>query len=202
VSEQPAYLQPYASATQRHAGGFHSLLWASPTTQASRFDAICRLEFLGNRTILDVGCGRADLVDYLASRNIAPADYTGIEAVPELLEAARRKESRRVRVIADDFVAKPASMFLGADLVIVSGALNTLDTPTFYTTIRRAFDAAAEALVFNFLDSPLLAAASYLTWHQRDDVVRFARTLSRDARILSDYLDGDSTICAAKSEKN
>ena len=83
---------------------------------------------------------------------------------------------------------------------MISGSLNTLDTSTFYTTIRRAFDAAAEVLVFNFLDSPSLAAASYLTWHRRDDVLAFARSLSKDVRVLSDYLDGDSTIAIGKEE--
>lgn len=174
------------------------MLWAGPETQAARFDAICRLVNPAGRSILDVGCGRADLLEYLASRHIQAADYIGIEAVPELLEAARPKQSRTRRIIAADFVENPASLFVGADLVIISGALNTLDTPAFYPTIRRAFDAAGEAMVFNFLDSPLLAAASYLTWHKREEVLEFAFRLAPDVRVLADYLDGDSTIAVHK----
>jgi SAM-dependent methyltransferase len=177
-----------------------SLLWATPQTQAARFDAICRLEKLHDRTVLDAGCGRADLLDYLAARNITPADYIGIEAVGELVAVAQKKQRPHARIMEADFVEKPASLFVGAEVVVISGALNTLDTPTFYTTIRRAFDAAAEALVFNFLDSPSLAAASYLTWHTREEVVDFARSLSREVRVLSDYLDGDSTIAIRKEE--
>jgi SAM-dependent methyltransferase len=202
VADEPAYLSPYLSAARRHLGGFASLLWASPDTQAARFGAIARLANPAGKTILDVGCGRADLVDYLAARTVLPADYTGIEAVPELLDAARKKERPGVRILAADFVQQPAAMFVGADVVIISGALNTLDTPAFYTTIRRSFDAAAEALVFNFLDSPLLAAASYLTWHKRDEVLELAFRLSRDSRVLSDYLDGDSTIAIFKEESS
>ena len=89
---------------------------------------------------------------------------------------------------------------LESKVVVISGALNTLDNESFYTTIRRAFNAAGEVLVFNFLDSSFLAAASYLTWHSRADVVAFAGSLSRDVRVLSDYLDGDSTIAVAKDE--
>jgi SAM-dependent methyltransferase len=199
VSEQPSYLTPYQDAARRHNGGFGSLLWASPDTQAARFDAICRLQPLAGRTILDVGCGRGDLLDYLVHNNQPPADYIGIEVIDELLEIARRKEHRRAKIIAADFVANPKSLFVGAEMVVICGALNTLDTPTFYTTIRRAFDAAAEVLVFNFLDSPSLAAASFLTWHRRDDVLAFARSLSTNVRVLSDYLDGDSTIAMTKN---
>ena len=144
--------------------------------------------------------GRADLLDYLAAHNIAPADYIGIEAVGELVAVAQKKQHRHAKVIEADFVENPASLFVGAEVVIISGALNTLDTPTFYTTIRRAFDAAAQALVFNFLDSPSLAAASYLTWHAREEVVDFAHSLSREVHILSDYLDGDSTIAIKKKD--
>ena len=56
------YLQPYLKAAERHGAGFGSLLWASPETQASRFDAVERLGRLHGKSILDVGCGRADLL--------------------------------------------------------------------------------------------------------------------------------------------
>src|SRR5205085_6469491 len=133
--------------------------------------------------------GRADLLDYLVAHNIKPADYIGIEAVAELVAVAQAKQHRHAKIIDADFVEKPASLFVGAEVVVISGALNTLDTPMFYTTIRRAFDAAAEAMAFNFLDNPSLAAASYLTWHRREEVVTFAHSLSHDVRVLSDYLD-------------
>src|SRR3954463_13909847 len=99
VSEQPAYLAPYIDAARRYAGGFLSLLWATPQTQAARFDAICRMEKLHERTILDVGCGRTDLLDYLLARNQVPADYVGIEAVLELVAVAQLKRHRHARII-------------------------------------------------------------------------------------------------------
>ena len=45
-----------------------------------------------------------------------------------------------------------------------------------------------------------VAAASYLTWHSRSEVLKFASSLSRDVQVLSDYLDGDSTIAVGKDE--
>lgn len=201
MPETPTYLAPYFDAAQQHGAGFLSLLWASPDTQAARFDAMQRLTSFKGRTVLDVGCGRADLLDYLLLKHLGPADYIGIETIPDLLHAAREKEHRGAKIIDADFVLKPASMFVGAQIVAISGSLNTLDTPTFYSTIRRAFDATAEVLMFNFLDAPSLAAASYLTWHKRDDVLAFARTLSPSARIVSDYLDGDSTIAIQRSHQ-
>jgi SAM-dependent methyltransferase len=200
MDDTPTYLAPYRDAARRNAGGFCSLLWASPQTQAARFAAICRATKLAERSVLDVGCGRADLLDYLLSHEIKPADYIGIEVIPELLVAARNKSHRHARIIEADFIKDPRSLFVGADVVVFSGSLNTLDRPAFYTTIRRAFDAAAEVLVFNFLDSASLAAASYLTWHSQGDVLTFAQSLSPRVRVLSDYLDGDSTISITKDD--
>ncbi len=86
-------------------------------------------------------------------------------------------------------------MNIGADILVFSGSLNTLPDEGFCQTLRRAWEAARVAVVFNFLDSAALSAAKYLHWRRRGDVVAFARTLA-DGRILTlhDYLDGDYTI--------
>jgi hypothetical protein len=89
-------------------------------------------------------------------------------------------------------------MFVGADVVVVSGALNTLDAAAFYGTLRRACDAAAEVLAFNFLSSPMLAGRSFLHWHAPEQVVAFARGLTRDVTRLDDYLPGDCTLALRK----
>jgi hypothetical protein len=202
-AQEPDYLAPYFNAARRHGGGFGALLWASPQTQAARFDAICRLEHLNGRSILDLGCGRADLLEYCRSQRIIPADYLGIEAVPDLAAAAQITvgRHRHARIVQADFVEQPAAMMVGAQVVAISGALDALAAAAFYATIRRAFHAATEALVFNFLDSAFLAAAAYLEWHSRADVLAFAKTLSPDIRVLHDYLEGDSTVAIRKGQQ-
>src|SRR5438045_8013880 len=81
TAESPSYLAPYIDAAARHGAQFPSLLWASPDTQAARFNAIARLADFEGKSVLDVGCGRADFVAFCAGRNIRLADYTGIAAV-------------------------------------------------------------------------------------------------------------------------
>src|SRR5215213_2125323 len=74
----PAYLSPYLKAASRHGAGFSSLLWASPQTQAVRFAALTRIVDLNGKSLLDVGCGRADLLDFLLAQNVRPAHYVGL----------------------------------------------------------------------------------------------------------------------------
>ena len=194
------YLQPYLDAASTHGAGFGSLLWASPATQAARFDAIARVAALDGRSVLDAGCGRADFLSYLLQRGIQPHDYVGIEAVAELAAAAEAKRLAGARIIRADFVANPARMFVGADVVVFSGSLNTADDALFYASLRRGFDATSETLVFNFLCSPELAGKDYLYWRRPDDVTRFVQTLSKDVRSLQDYLSGDMTVRVTKAQ--
>src|SRR6478735_5442670 len=101
------YLLPYRRAADKHGADFPSLLWASPDTQAARFDAIERLGRLHGKSVLDVGCGRADLLGFLLARGVRPADYTGIEAVHALADAAGRTcaaSAVPARVLRADFV--------------------------------------------------------------------------------------------------
>ncbi len=196
----PEYLKPYTRAVEKHGAGFGSLLWATPRTQEDRFEAISRLYEFTGRTVLDAGCGRADFLDYLQKNRMTPMHYVGLEAVAELAAAARGKKHRDCLIVEADFVSEPARLLVGADAVVFSGSLNTLDADVFYATIRVAYEAAVEAVVFNFLSSSDLAAAFWLRWHRPEDVLAFARTLSARVELLDDYMQGDTTICLHKPE--
>jgi SAM-dependent methyltransferase len=198
MDDKAEYLEPYRAAARRHGAGFGSLLWASRQTQAVRFDAMTRIAELEGRRVLDVGCGRADLLDYLIEDGVRVESYVGIEAVAELAEAARAKGHENAQIIEADFVAEPHRLFVGAQVVAISGALNTLDASGFYATLRRAYEAASEALVFNFLSSERLAGASYLAWHPLGEVMGFVGTLSERVMVLEDYLMGDCTVAVGK----
>jgi hypothetical protein len=199
---EPNYLLPYLRAAEVYGCGFRSLLWASPETQEARFEAITRVTDLTGASVLDAGCGRADLLEFLTRRGVRCARYLGIEAVPELAAAAEARAAASptpARVVRADFVSDPVRLFAGADVLVFSGSLNTADDATFYGTLHRACEAAGEQLVFNFLSTPALAQADYLTWRHRGDVLAFARGLGGDVRVLEDYLPGDCTVAVVKS---
>lgn len=197
--EPQPYLAPYLRAAAQHGGGFSTLLWASPHTQASRFDAIRRLIDLRGKSIVDVGCGRADLLDFLLQRGARPASYVGIEAVAPLAEQAERKHHANCTILRADFIQEPGRLFVGAAVVVLSGSLNTADDEAFYGTLRHAWNAAGEAVVFNFLCSPTLAGANYLYWRTPSDVLRFVHQWSgASIDATDDYLPGDMTVVVRK----
>ncbi|MGD1278691.1 MAG: methyltransferase domain-containing protein [Tepidisphaeraceae bacterium] len=194
----PSYLQPYLQAVQRHGAGFKSLLWASPGSQAARFDALVACCRFHGRVVVDAGCGRADFLDYLLASHVTPAQYIGIEAVEAFAEAARQKRHPCARILHGDFVRRRHLLDQGADVIVFCGSLNTLAPAEFYATLAAAGALAPGQLAFNFLCSHHLAAARHLTWHRIEDVVRFVTPLSRHIIVNSRYLDGDCTICLTR----
>jgi len=197
VAGEP-YLEPYLQAARKFGSGFQSLLWASPRTQRARFEAITQMYDPTGKRLLDAGCGRADYLAYLIETGIFPASYVGIEGVEDLAAAAEAKGLPDATIVRADFVREPVRLFVSADVVAFSGSLNTLRDEEFYSTIRLAYDAAGEALAFNFLCSDFLAGREYLFWRRREDVLKFAGDFCADVRIKDDYLRGDCTACLLK----
>ena len=188
------------SASHQYGAGFGTLLWASPKTQAVRFKALLSWVDVHGKAVLDVGSGRADLLEYILSRGRFPKTYYGIEAIDALATAADAKHLPNCRIIRGDFVRNPELMRVNADVVMFSGSLNTMDRDSFYSCLRAGFDTAGSTLVFNFLASPLLASSSHLTWHKPEEVLAFAQTLSRHVKISDTYLRGDATISVWKDK--
>ena len=197
-STPPIYLQPYLNATKKYGAGFGSLLWASPKTQAVRFAALLRAVDCMGKVVLDAGCGRADLLEFMLGRAVYPMRYLGLEAVETLAVAAEKKRLPNGRIIRGDFVSDPQQLEVDADVIFFCGSLNTLDDGAFYQSIAHAFSAAKDSLVFNFLCSPQLAASSHLTWHEPEALLAFAGKLSDHVRFWDDYLQGDGTVAIRK----
>ena len=194
----PFYLYPYHEAREQGAKGFDALLWASEEGQRIRFEAIARSFPLAGKRIVDAGCGRADLLRYLLEQGIVPAHYTGLEMIPASRRAARRKKYERCEILAVDFVREPEKLQVGADVVIFSGSLNTLSRPRFYRTLRAAWEAAGQCLVFNFLNSRTWCGEHWLTWHRRRTVIAFCRSLGGDVWFDESYLEGDCTVAVRR----
>jgi SAM-dependent methyltransferase len=195
----PFYLYPYHEAREQGARGFDALLWASREGQRIRFEAIAQIFPLAEKRILDVGCGRADLLGYLLESGIVPAHYMGLDGISASLRAARRKKYAQCEILrAADFVRRPEALQVGADVVIFSGTLNTLSRPQFYRSLRAAWAAAGEALVFNFLSSHFWCGADWLSWHRRVTVLAFCRSLGGEVSFDESYLHGDCTVAVRR----
>ena len=147
-----AYLQPYHAAQARHGNTFEATLWANPKTQKLRFDVFAEIvDFTGKR-VLDAGCSRGDFAAYLTEHGIAYDTYVGVDGVPDVLDYARQRRLPDATFVHGDFVKHPDLLATGdPDIIAISGSLNTMDPPVAMRVLEGAWDAAGEALIFNFL---------------------------------------------------
>ncbi|MBC7771172.1 MAG: class I SAM-dependent methyltransferase [Pyrinomonadaceae bacterium] len=207
------YLAPYRRAVNRIGPCFEALLWANLRSQTARFRTISQMIDLSDLCVLDAGCGRADLAAYLVEQRINYARYLGVDAIPELLEAARGRSIARASFRLCDFVSDPTALQScqpsngartpEAEVIVFSGSLNTLPRERAMAVLERAWECCTHALVFNFLSTldgaepcqdefraHRMAPVAVLEW-------ALART--RDVSLRHDYLDGrDGTVCMRK----
>ncbi len=195
------YLNPYREAIQRFGPSFKATLWGAEETQRLRFDVIADLAAFGDCHIVDAGCGRGDLAQYLHQRSILFRKYTGIDAMEEMINVARERELPRCDFQVADIVSDPMLLVdLKPDFVCFSGTLNTMEETTARDLVRVAYDASAQGVVFNFLSDRFHArwADSDLTPAHRFNTLSWldwAMSLSSRVSFTQSYLDGhDATI--------
>ncbi|MEM1072482.1 MAG: hypothetical protein AAGB48_02035 [Planctomycetota bacterium] len=188
----PEPLEPYRRAVEASGPGFDALLWRNKAYQEIRFKVLLEVAATGlagptelgtilrleGRTVIDIGCGVADLAGWIRSIGLEVGGYIGVEGVPELAAASRARMPglgfQRDAVIEADF-AQDDALFdrLAASspgcVFVFSGSLNTFEVAGATGVIERAHRAVLRSVdangsgradrsggvVFNFLSAGL-----------------------------------------------
>ncbi len=151
MSAEP-YLEPYRDSHEQHGASFEVTLWASRKSQLLRFEVFAAMFPLEGCRLLDAGCSRGDLAEYLTQAGIAYESYTGIDALPQVIQFARQRKLPRATFECGDFLSQPSLLGTHRPQVIcISGSLNTMSQPQVHQVLTAAWAAAEEALLFNFL---------------------------------------------------
>jgi uncharacterized protein (DUF1330 family) len=207
----PEYLAPYEEAVERYGASFESLLWHSEEFQGERFRIICEVAQVAERVIADLGCGRADLLQYLHTHNAGHARYLGVEAIDELAEFSRQRAAGagwgEAEIIQADFVGDAGLMGRlvrdhGAEILVFSGSLNTLEPRQAAAVLDRAWDAVRHTprgtLVFNFLSTHGRRMTTPMGPARRFNptpLIKWALRRAPAMIVRHDYLSGhDATI--------
>lgn len=146
------YLAPYRAAQLDHGSDFRVTLWANERSQRLRFRVMTEMVFLAGKRVLDAGCSRGDFAAYLEETGFAYERFIGVDAVEQVIDYASSRDLPRSRFVTGDFVADPALLSLETPQVVaISGALSTMPDDLALEVLDRAWEAAQETLMFNFL---------------------------------------------------
>jgi SAM-dependent methyltransferase len=178
---------------REHGAGSPGALGWHPVGQQTRFKILAQIGELAHCSVLDVGCGYADLYPFLRQR-FAGVQYQGIEHMPELLDVAQARYAHATGITLrlGDFlqISLPLS-----DYVLASGALSYRhrDPRFVYQAIAQLFGNCRLGLGFNLLSweppggGPLAA-------YDPADIVAFCNTLASKVVLLDGYWQGDFTV--------
>jgi len=153
----PEKLKANGNSSERAVG------WNSPESQLSRFKAIYHyLKDDKRASVIDLGCGLGDLYGYLKEKGFE-GKYLGIDLVPEMVEAASDKypeaEFKLADIMEEDL---KADYLVGSGIMSVKISQQDDQWQWVQRLIKRMFELADKAAIFNFLDSKYIR--SFSTW--------------------------------------
>ncbi len=126
--------------------------WGTSEDQILRFEILFRGLNPKGKTILDVGCGLGDLIDYLDKVTNGDFYYIGVDIAEKLISSAKEKYFRpNVKFYVGDVFL---DVFNPVDITVLSGALSFKTTGIeeyAYETMKRMFELSKEAACLNFL---------------------------------------------------
>ena len=175
----------------------NALYWSSQDIQELRFKVLSAIGVATKDSILDVGCGFADLKTWLASQGIK-VRYTGIDISPDLIAVAKEKHGDAGLFVGDLYDG--GFKALSFDWVLLSGALNEpYNDKGKYAKkiIKEMYRICRKGVSFNLLNDKVVKAHDLQSF-DANEVLDYCLTLCPDCVLRDDYLDNDFTIYMRK----
>ncbi len=183
----------YSEVMERHGVSAQGVHWNSQQTQYKRFEVLLGMISLSpNESVVDVGCGFADLYLYMQQTGRLPQSYVGLEIMEPMVEAARQRVPCEIRVC--DALVDPLPK---ADYYICSGAMNILTRDETYTFIRRCLEASNKGFVFNLLEGE--DESMVYNYFRPQDIEALAHELGVGFTMKRGYVPKDFTVYLDKT---
>lgn len=182
-----------------------ALYWANREVQELRFDVLLSCGVQRGDSVLDVGCGFADLYHYMRNQGL-DVDYTGLDLSPDMIEAARDRSPELPLFQGELFDFNPPEQ--SYDWVLLSGALNEpLKDDGLYVRemLPRLYATCRKGLAFNLLngDHAWTERERYsLHAYKPDEIIQQINVLSAYTKLRTDYLQTDASYFVWRNKES
>ena len=173
-----------------------NLFWSDKQSQYDRFELltdIIDLKTSNKASILDVGMGFGDYLDFLRDYNITIGKYVGIDIIPAIIEVAERKhplEQFEVR----DLIREPYAEN-SFDYVIGSGLFALEDKDWLKETVsllKVMYNVSRKAVAVNFLIGESLS--DMFKTVSEEEIEKIASLITDKFKIIKDKISDDITL--------
>ncbi len=183
----------HKDSLKRHGYHPHALYWSGRDIQEKRFEVLVEAGVERGDSVLDVGCGFADLKTWLEHSGLSVV-YTGLDISPDLIAEAKKRHPYARLMVNDLLHAR--FLALSFDWVLLSGALNEpYQDNGKYTrkVIKEMYRICRKGVAFNLLNAEVVRAHDLQSFVP-ETILGYCETLSPKCQLRKDYLDNDFTI--------
>ena len=187
-------IEHFTCLIENYKCDFRSADWGSKSSQENRFKILTEIHDLSNKSILDVGCGIADLYQYLSRYNTNVA-YTGYDITPAAIQHAAQRFpgiSLGVRDLSEESNLTPEF-----DYVIASGIfyLRQVNAMTYLEKIAaNMFSLCRHGVAFNCLSIYAQHKKEGEFYADPSAVLKVCLKITPWATIRHDYFPHDFTV--------
>lgn len=168
-----------------------ALGWREPGDQVLRFEILAEIGDLNGCTVLDAGCGYADLYPFLKQRYPDLRHYYGVEQIPELLKRADEQVGvfPDVTLLKGDFLHTKLPV---CDYVFASGSLNY--GQDIFQAITVLYQSCTKGFGLNLLRE--VRGKGILHAYNPQEVISILQEMRAEVVLRDDYAQEDFTLYA------
>ena len=180
---------------EKFGNSFEVVGWTEES-QRQRFEAILQLGELADSSLLDVGCGRGDLLSFLTCKDIN-LDYTGYDLRPEMINFChklhpKKKDNFKVCNILEE---TPERRFDYATCIGVLNQVTSPDSPEFAASfIQRLYSLVDKAIAVSItsLHAPRKTPDTF--YFDPADMLQRISKFTTNFKLDHSYLRNDFTL--------
>jgi|SaaInl5LU_22_DNA_1037371.scaffolds.fasta_scaffold00810_30 cyclopropane fatty-acyl-phospholipid synthase-like methyltransferase len=169
--------------------------WRDRESQTKRFDVFVDHCVKSGDTVMDFGCGTADLYPYLKDKGV-DVTYTGIEIMDSFIGKTKERFNDEIRIL-DTNVLFFMEKF---DWVFASGVFSVgFTTEMLMEHIEHLVSISNKGICFNLLDKNNFKGDVQVSF-ESEDIVNKIDTLipNLTIKIINNYSDDDFTVIITK----
>jgi SAM-dependent methyltransferase len=188
----------YLKSLALHGASPKAMQWKDYRSAALRYRAITANITLGNKSIVDIGCGRGDLLPYLYDKS-DNFKYLGVDVNNKFIEIAKKRYEGHEFLVANPFEEGLKQKF---DTVVLCGALNANKDGWLENRkhkIQKLYELANEAVVFNMAGGLApIPNSRRVAYADAKEILEFCSSLTPKIILQTHYHPKDFTITMFK----
>lgn len=180
----------YDTRFQIEGSGFKSVGWSSKESQEMRFSNLIRGLDLNGKTILDIGCGQGDFINFLIKEKINFNKFIGLDISNPMINYCKKTfyDLENVTFFCGNFLDE--INIPNFDYAFLSGTLSfKIDNNWDYTKalITKVFTNATGGIASNFLTSYVDFKVEKNFHYEPEIMFNFGKKLSKKVNLFHDY---------------